>query len=55
MIANDTACARDITVGTWKSTDWIVLSGLKEGDRVITDHIQRMRNKLPVKPIEEKN
>lgn len=55
VIANDTACARDITVGTWKSTDWIVLSGLKEGDRVITDHIQRMRNKLPVKPIEEKN
>lgn len=55
VIANDTACARDITVGTWKSTDWIVLSGLKQGDRVITDHIQRMRNKLPVKPIEEKN
>ncbi len=32
-----------VKVGPWKDTDWIILSGLKEGDAVIVDQLQRLR------------
>ena len=37
-----------VTVGTWKDTDWIILSGLKTGDKILIDQIQRLRDGLPV-------
>ena len=37
-----------VTVGTWKETDWIILSGLKTGDKILIDQIQRLRDGLPV-------
>ncbi len=54
VIENGMARAVPVTVGLWKDTDWIVLSGLKNGDKVITDQIQRMRDKQPVKLNEQK-
>ena len=40
--------------GLWKETDWIILSGLEAGDKVVTDQIQRMRDKQPVTLVEKK-
>lgn len=46
---NGKALSRDVTVGTWKETDWIVLTGLKAGDEVILDNLQRIKEGSPVK------
>lgn len=43
------ARARTVRVGTWKDTDWIVLSGLDAGERVIVNQLQRLKDNLPVK------
>lgn len=40
----DKAVVRYVTVGLWEGTDWIVTSGLKEGDLVITDQLLRLRD-----------
>ncbi len=32
-----------VRVGSWKDTDWIILDGLKEGDRVCVNQIQRLK------------
>lgn len=39
---------RLITVSHWEGRDWVVTSGLKAGDQVITNQILRLRNQLPV-------
>lgn len=39
---------RPITVGRWQGTDWIITSGLKDGDEVIIDQIQKLRDKTAV-------
>ena len=39
-----------IKVGKWLGKNWIVLSGLKPGDRVITDQIIKIRPGTVVKP-----
>ena len=54
VVQDDVARPVEVEVGQWKDTDWIVLSGLKNGDRVITDQIQRMRDKQPVKLVGQK-
>ena len=46
---NGKALSRDVMVGTWKETDWIVLTGLKAGDEVILDNLQRIKEGSPVK------
>ena len=33
-----------VELGTWKDKDWIVLSGLRAGDQIITNQIQRLRD-----------
>lgn len=38
------AHARAITVGSWHETDWIVFTGLNDGDNVIIDQLQRLRD-----------
>ena len=44
--AKNQAERRPVTVGEWKGTDWIVLSGLQAGDRVIADNLIKL-NMMP--------
>ena len=48
FIANDKNQAerRAVTVGEWKGTDWIILSGLQANDKVITDNLIKL-NMMP--------
>ena len=45
---NGQARSVPVTVGNWKDTDWIVLTGLNAGDKVLIDQIQRLRDGLPI-------
>ena len=40
---------RPVEVGELKGNEYIVLSGLKAGDRVITSGVQKLANGAPVK------
>jgi len=42
------AQVRNITVGDWQGDDWFILSGLKDGDRVITDGFLTLASGKPV-------
>jgi len=44
------ATVRPITAGGWVGKDWIVLSGLNAGDKVIVDNIIKLRPGAPVSP-----
>ena len=44
------ATVRPITAGGWVGKDWIVLDGLKPGDKVIVDNIIKLRPGAPVAP-----
>ena len=46
----DTVVARDVKTGPWSGTLWIVDDGLKPGDRVIVDGIQKSAPGRVVKP-----
>jgi membrane fusion protein (multidrug efflux system) len=48
--AGDTVVARDVKTGPWSGTLWIVDDGLKPGDRVIVDGIQKAAPGRVVKP-----
>jgi membrane fusion protein (multidrug efflux system) len=37
------AAQRTIKAGNWVGKDWVVLDGLKAGDKVITDNLVRLR------------
>jgi membrane fusion protein (multidrug efflux system) len=47
----DTAQARDIKPGPWSGNRWIIDSGLKPGDRVIVDGVQKVGPGRPVHPV----
>jgi membrane fusion protein (multidrug efflux system) len=47
----DTATARDVRTGPWSGDLWIIDDGLKAGDRVVVDGIQKMAPGRPVKPV----
>src|SRR5438445_469377 len=47
--AGGKAAQRQIKVGSWVGSDWVVLEGLKEGDTVIVDNLLRLRAGTPVK------
>jgi membrane fusion protein (multidrug efflux system) len=51
-VANDKneATVKQITVGNWVGQDWVVLSGLNSGDKVIVDNIIKLRPGAPVSP-----
>ncbi len=53
FIANDKNQAerRPVKVGEWKGTDWIILSGLNAGDKVITDNLIKLNMMPPGAPI----
>ncbi len=44
------ATVKQITVGDWVGQDWVVLSGLNSGDKVIVDNIIKLRPGAPVSP-----
>ena len=44
-----TAQARPVEVGEWAGSDWIVIGGLKPGERVIIDGVMRIGPGAPVK------
>jgi len=37
------ALPRPVRTGNWLGSDWVILDGLKEGDRVIVDNLVRLR------------
>jgi len=46
--AEGKAAQRAIRAGDWLGSDWVVLEGLKPGDRVILDNLARLRPGVPV-------
>ncbi len=48
--AGDTVVARDVKAGPWSGPLWIIDDGLKAGDRVIVDGIQKAAPGRVVKP-----
>lgn len=42
------AAARPIQVGGWSGQHWVILDGLKQGDKVIIDHLIKIRPGTPV-------
>ena len=47
----DTAVARDVHPGPWSAGLWIIDQGLKPGDRVIVDGMQKVAPGRPVRPV----
>jgi membrane fusion protein (multidrug efflux system) len=41
---------RPVRTGQWSGSDWIILDGLKAGDRVIIDNLMKARPGAPVAP-----
>lgn len=44
------AVVRPVVAGRWIGTDWVILEGLKAGDKVIVDNIIKLRPGTPVSP-----
>jgi membrane fusion protein (multidrug efflux system) len=42
----------NVKLGPQSGGDWIIESGLKPGDRVITDNVQKLRDGAPISPHE---
>ena len=51
-VANDKneATVKPIVVGSWVGKDWVVLSGLNAGEKVIVDNVIKLRPGAPVSP-----
>jgi len=41
---------RPVKAGEWRGKDWVILNGLKAGDRVIVDNLLKVRPGAPVAP-----
>ena len=46
--AEGKAAQRPIRAGSWVGNDWVVLDGLKPGEKVIVDNLVRLRQGAPV-------
>jgi membrane fusion protein (multidrug efflux system) len=46
--AEGKAQARPVKTGDWIGSDWVIMSGLKTGDRVIVDNLLKLRPGVPV-------
>ena len=49
--AKNQAERRPVTVGEWQGKDWIILSGLQAGDKVITDNLIKLNMMPPGAPV----
>lgn len=47
---NNQAQPRPVKAGEWYGKDWVILDGLKAGDKVIVDNLIKMRPGVPVNP-----
>jgi membrane fusion protein, multidrug efflux system len=47
----DTVAARDVETGSWSGDWWIIERGLKPGDRVVVDGVQKAAPGSPVRPV----
>lgn len=48
VLQNGLAREREVTLAHWEGSNWIVTSGLKPGEEVISNQILRLRDKLKV-------
>ncbi len=48
--ADNKVAPRPVQAGDWRGKDWIILSGLKAGDKVIVDNLMKLRPGAPVAP-----
>ncbi len=46
----DTVSAQDIVATSWDGGNWLIQSGLKPGDRVVVDGLQRVAAGRTVRP-----
>ena len=44
------AVMRPVVTGSWIGKDWVILEGLKAGDKVIVDNLIKLRSGTPVSP-----
>jgi len=54
VTASNTMVPQPIQIGSAVGSDWVVKSGLKAGDRVIVDGLQKVRPGMTVKPVPAK-
>lgn len=47
---NTVAAVRPVQAGSWSGQDWVILGGLKQGDKVIVDNLIKVRPGAPVAP-----
>lgn len=50
--AANQAEVRPVETGSWHGEDWVIFSGLKEGEQVIVDGVNKIRPGTPVEPIQ---
>lgn len=48
--ADNKVAPRPVQAGDWHGKDWIILGGLKAGDKVIVDNLMKLRPGAPVAP-----
>ncbi len=52
VTADNKVHVANVTLGPQYGNDWVIDSGLKPGDRIITDNLQKLREGAPVNPHE---
>jgi membrane fusion protein (multidrug efflux system) len=50
---NNMAATRPVTVGSQVGSNWIITSGIRPGDRVVTEGNDKIRGPMPVRPTVE--
>ncbi|NTV10784.1 MAG: efflux RND transporter periplasmic adaptor subunit [Zoogloea sp.] len=48
--AQNKVAPRPVKTGNWSGNNWVILSGLKAGDKVIVDNLMKLRPGAPVVP-----
>lgn len=48
--AENKVAPRPVETGAWHGKDWVILGGLKAGDKVIVDNLMKLRPGAPVAP-----
>ncbi len=49
--AGDKVEVRDVQATSWKGNQWLIEEGLRAGERVVVDGLQRIMPGAPVKPV----
>jgi membrane fusion protein (multidrug efflux system) len=50
---NNKTATRPVTVGNQVGSNWIITSGIRAGDRVVTEGNDKIRGPMPVRPTTE--